>query len=45
MACGIDENAIKKALPVYIYEPPETSGALAWYIRNLIPLRNSEIGW
>ncbi|ABN51767.1 MAG TPA: hypothetical protein DEF39_06625 [Hungateiclostridium thermocellum] len=37
-ACGIDENAIKKALPVYIYEPPETSGALAWYIRNFNPV-------
>ncbi len=29
--CGIDESAMKKALPAYIYEPSDTVEALAWY--------------
>ncbi|RXE60222.1 hypothetical protein [Acetivibrio mesophilus] len=36
--CGIDENAIKEALPVYVYDPPRVNGAVAWYVRNFDPI-------
>ncbi|ODM25638.1 hypothetical protein A7W90_05045 [Clostridium sp. Bc-iso-3] len=35
--CGIDENAIEKALPIFIYEPPNNDGAAAWYCRDMKP--------
>jgi len=40
--CGIDEKVIDEALPIFVYDPPNKDGALAWYCKNidskLIPL-------
>lgn len=36
--CGIDENAIQEALPIFIYQPPNNNGAMAWYCRDVTPL-------
>lgn len=33
--CGIDKNAIKETFPIFIYEPPNTDGAAAWYAKKL----------
>jgi len=36
--CGVDENAIQEALPIFIYEPPNSDGAMAWYCRDVTPI-------
>lgn len=33
--CGIDENAMEEAFPIYAFESPKNSNALAWHIREL----------
>ena len=34
--CGIDENVIEEAFPIYVFEVPNTSNTLAWHIREMI---------
>ncbi len=33
--CGIDENVMGEAFPIYVFEPSKDSNSLAWYIREL----------
>lgn len=33
--CGIDENVIEEAFPIYVFEVPNTSNTLAWHIREM----------
>ena len=35
LKCGIDENAMEEAFPIYAFESPKNSNALAWHIREL----------